>query len=201
MRNKNAGCQNSIENFAEIINFNFSADTAGFDVSALLDVSASNLSSSPRIGSRRVSSSYSSALLVESFEFTGVDSAMLGSTGTGSSPALSNTVVTLNVENKFSVDLTHMVPIKHSSTKRISYRKTYISKKQSGSLKSKVNRHSNQERECAKSEVLGSGVRSIHNGGQEHAKTEEITQGAVNSRTLRAKNNWIAARASQNVEW
>ena len=201
MRNKNASRQNNIENFAEIINFNFSADTAGFDVSALLDVSASNLSSSPRIGSRRVSSSYSSALLVESFEFTGVDSAMLGSTGTGSSPALSNTVVTLNVENKFSVDLTHMVPIKHSSTKRISYRKTYISKKQSGSLKSKVNRHSNQERECAKSEVLGSGVRSIHNGGQEHAKTEEITQGAVNSRTLRAKNNWIAARASQNVEW
>jgi hypothetical protein len=140
-------------------------------------------------------------LLVESFELAGVDSAMLGSTGTGSSPALSNTVVTLNVENKLSVDLTHMVPIKHSSTKRISYRKTYISKEQSRSLNSEVNRYSNQERECAKSEVLGSGVRSIHDGGQEHAKTEEISQGAVNSRTLRAKNNWIAARASQNVEW
>lgn len=201
MRNKNAGCQNSIENFAEIINFNFSIDGAGFDASALFDVTASNLSSSSRIRSGRVSSSYSSALLVESFEFTGVDSAMLGSTRTGSSPALSNTVMTFNVENKFSVDLTHIFPIKHSRTERISYSKTYISKEQSGSLNSKVNRYSNQECECAKSEVLGSGVRSIHNGGQEHAKTEEISQGAVNSRTLRAKNNWIAARASQNVEW
>ena len=201
MRNKNASCQNSIENFAEIINFNFSIDSAGFDASALFDVTASNLSSSSRIRSGRVSSSYSSTLLVESFEFAGVNSAMLGSTRTGSSPALSNTVVTLNVENKFSVDLTHVFPIKHSSTKRISYRKTYISKEQSRSLDSEVNRYSNQERECAKSEVLGSGVRSIHDGGQEHAKTEEISQGAVNSRTLRAKNNWIAARASQNVEW
>jgi len=201
MRNKNAGCQNSIENFAEIINFNFSIDGAGFDASALFDVTASNLSSSSRIRSGRVSSSYSSALLVESFEFTGVDSAMLGSTRTGSSPALSNTVMTFNVENKFSVDLTHIFPIKHSRTERISYSKTYISKEQSGSLDSNVNRYGNQERECAKSDVLGSGVRSIHNDGQEHAKTEEISQGAVNSRTLRAKNNWIAARASQNVEW
>ena len=201
MRNKNAGCQNSIENFAEIINFNFSIDGAGFDASALFDVTASNLSSSSRIRSGRVSSSYSSALLVESFEFTGVDSAMLGSTRTGSSPALSNTVMTFNVENKFSVDLTHIFPIKHSRTERISYSKTYISKEQSGSLDSNVNRYGNQERESAKSEVLGSGVRSIHNGGQEHAKAEEISQGAVNSRTLRAKNNWIAARASQNVEW
>ena len=201
MRNKNAGCQNSIENFAEIINFNFSDNSAGFDASALFDVTASNLSSSSRIRSGRVSSSYSSALLVESFEFTGVDSAMLGSTRTGSSPALSNTVMTFNVENKFSVDLTHIFPIKHSRTERISYSKTYISKEQSGSLDSNVNRYGNQERECAKSDVLGSGVRSIHNDGQEHAKTEEISQGAVNSRTLRAKNNWIAARASQNVEW
>jgi len=201
MRNKNAGCQNSIENFAEIINFNFSIDGAGFDASALFDVTASNLSSSSRIRSGRVSSSYSSALLVESFEFAGVDSAMLGPTRTGSSPALSNTVMTFNVENKFSVDLTHIFPIKHSRTERISNSKTYISKEQSGSLDSNVNRYGNQERECAKSEVLGSGVRSIHNDGQEHAKTEEISQGAVNSRTLRAKNNWIAARASQNVEW
>ena len=201
MRNKNAGCQNSIENFAEIINFNFSIDSAGFDASALFNVTASNLSSSSRIRSGRVSSSYSSALLVESFEFAGVNSAMLGSTRTGSSPALSNTVMTFNVENKFSVDLTHIFPIKHSRTERISYSKTYISKEQSGSLDSNVNRYGNQERECAKSDVLGSGVRSIHNGGQEHAKAEEISQGAVNSRTLRAKNNWIAARASQNVEW
>ena len=201
MRNKNAGCQNSIENFAEIINFNFSIDSAGFDASALFNVTASNLSSSSRIRSGRVSSSYSSALLVESFEFAGVDSAMLGPTRTGSSPALSNTVMTFNVENKFSVDLTHIFPIKHSRTERISYSKTYISKEQSGSLDSNVNRYGNQERECAKSDVLGSGVRSIHNGGQEHAKAEEISQGAVNSRTLRAKNNWIAARASQNVEW
>ena len=99
MRNNYSNSKSYIEEFSQIINFNFTSDTS-LKTSALLDIAASNLSGSSRIRSRRVSSFNSTALLMKSFEFTGMNSSVLRSRGSSSSPAFNDSEITFYVENK-----------------------------------------------------------------------------------------------------
>jgi len=201
MKNNYTQSQSSIDVFGQIIDFNFAGNLSGINTSTIVDVGTSNLGSRSRIRSGRISSSDSTALLVKSFEFTGMNGAMLGSGRSGSSPTLCDSVVARDVENKFGVNFTDVVPVQNGSRKRISNSQTNISEEQSWSLNSKVHGCCDQKCECAESDVLGLGVRGIHNRGQEHSEAEDVSQSAVDSSALRAENNGITTGASQNVEW
>ncbi len=201
MKNNYTQSQSSIDVFGQIINFNFAGNLSGINASTIVDVGASNLGSRSRIRSGRISSSDSTALLVKSFEFTGMNGAMLGSGRSSSSPTLCDSMVAGDVENKFGVNFTDVVPVQNSSRKRISNSQTNISEKQSWSLNSKVDGCCNQKCECTESDVLDLGVRGIQNRREEHSKTEDVSHGAIDSRALRTKNNGIATSASQNGEW
>lgn len=201
MKNHYTQSQSCKDVFGQIINFNFAGNLFGLDASTIVDVVTSNLGSRSRIRSGRVSSSDSTALLVKTFEFTGMNGSMLGARRSSSSPTLCDSMVARNVENKLGMNFTDMVPVQNGSGKRISNCQTNIGKEQSGSLNSKVDGCCNQNCECTESDVLSLRVSGIQKRRQEHSKTEDVSQGAVDAGALRAKNNGIATSASQNGEW
>ncbi len=200
MRNNYSNTESYVEEFSQIINFNFTSDTS-FKTSALLDVAASNLSRSSRIGSRRVSSFNSTTLLMKSFKLAGMNSSVLRSRGSSSSPAFNDSKVTFYVENKFSINITNLLPIKDLGGEGVSNCQAKVGKDQSRSLNSKVYRGSNQENKSTEGEVFSSAVLGFQESCNQHPKTEEISQTAVNSRALGAKNNRISTDVNQIAEW
>ena len=201
MKNNYTQSQSSIDVFGQIIDFNFAGYFSGVDAAAIVDIGTGNLGSRSRIRSGRISSSDSTALLVKSFEFTGMNGAMLGSGRSSSSPTLCDSMVAGNVENKFGVNFTDVVPVQNGSRKRISNSQTNISEEQSRSLNSKVHGCCNQKCECTESDVFSLGVRGVQKRREEHSKTEDVSHSAIDPRALRTKNNGIATSASQNCEW
>lgn len=200
MRNNYSNSKSYIEEFSQIINFNFTSDTS-FKTSALLDIAASNLSGSSRIRSRRVSSFNSTALLMKSFEFTGMNSSVLRSRGSSSSPAFNDSEITFYVENKFSIKITNQLPIKDCGGEGVSNCQSKVGEDQSRSLNSKVDRGSNQENKSAKGEIFSAAVFGFKDCGNQHPKTEEIPQTTVNSRALGTENNQISTVVNQSAEW
>ena len=200
MRNKYSNSKSYIEEFSQIINFNFTSDTS-FETSALLDVAASNLSRSSRIGSRRVSSFNSATLLMKSFEFAGMNSSVLRSRGSSSSPAFNDSKITFYVENKFSIKITNLPPIEDCGGEGVSNCQSKVGKDQSRSLNSQVDRGSNQEDKSAKGEIFSAAVFGFKDCGNQHPKTEEISQTTVNSRALGTENNQISTVVNQSAEW
>ena len=201
MKNNYTQSQSSIDVFGQIVALNLAGNLSGVDTSSIVDVGSSNLGSRSGIGSGRISSSDSTALLVKTFKFTGMNSAMLGSGGSDSSPTLCDSMVARDVENKLGVNFTDVVPVQNGGRKRISNSQPNISEKQGWSLNSKVHGCCNQKCECTESDVLSLGVSGIQKRRKEHSKAEDVSQGAVDARALRTKNNGIATSASQNVEW
>lgn len=200
MRNNYSNCKSYIEEFSQIIDFNFTSQTF-FETRTLLDVAASNLSGSSRIRSRGVSSFNSTTLLMKSFKLAGMNSSVLRSRGSSSSPAFNDSEITCYIENKFSIKITNLPPIKDCGGEGVSNSQSKVGKDQSRSLNSKIDRGSNQEDKSAKGEVFSAGVFGFKDSGNQHPKTEEISQTAVNSRTLGAENNQISTVINQSAEW
>jgi len=201
MRSNNRQHQSGIEEFGQITYFNFASDSTFLKTSALLHIDTSNLGRRSRIRSRRARSFYSTALLVKSPKFTGMDSTMLRSRWSSSRPALDDSQLTIDVENKFGIDIANLAPIKNGCGEGISNCQGKIAKNQSWPLNSEVDRGGNEQGQCVKGKVFNTGVLGFNNCGQEQPKAEEISQTAVNSRALRSKNNGMAASFSQTVEW
>lgn len=201
MRNNYSSQQSCIEEFSQIINFNFASDSALLEACPLLHIEASNLSRGSRIRSRRVSSFYSASLLMKSSKFTGMNSAVLRSRGSSSSPAFDDSKWALYVENKFGIDITYLVPINGCGSEGISNSQAKIGKDQSRSLNSKVDRDSNQEDESAEGEIFSSAVLGFQKRGGQHPKAEEISQTAIDSRALSTKDNRIASGVNQSAEF
>jgi len=200
MRNNYHNSKSYIEEFSQIIHFNFTSDTS-FKASALLDIASSNLSRSPRIRSRRVGSFNSATLLIKSFEFTWMNSSVLRSRGSSSRPAFNNSKVTAYVENKFSINITNLPPIKDCGGEGVSNCQSKVGEYQSRSLNSQVDRGSNQENKSAKREIFSAAVFGFKDCSNQHSKTEEISQTTVNSRALGTKYDRIPANFNQSAEW
>ena len=201
MRNNYSNSKSYIEEFSQIINFNFTSDSSLLETSALLHIKASNLSRRSRIRPGRVSSFNSTTLLMKSFKLAGMNSSMLRSRGSSSSPAFNDSKVTFYVENKFSINITNLLPIKDLGGEGVSNCQAKVGKDQSRSLNSKVDRGSNQENKSTEGEVFSAAVLGFQESCNQHPKTEEISQTAVNSRALGAKNNRISTDVNQIAEW
>ena len=201
MRNNYSNTESYVEEFSQIINFNFASDSSLLETSALLHIKASNLSRRSRIRPGRVSSFNSTTLLMKSFKLAGMNSSVLRSRGSSSSPAFNDSKVTFYVENKFSINITNLYPIKDLGGEGVSNCQAKVGKDQSRSLNSKVYRGSNQENKSTEGEVFSSAVLGFQESCNQHPKTEEISQTAVNSRALGAKNNRISTDVNQIAEW
>lgn len=201
MRNNDAQTKSDVREFRQTVDLDFARNSNVINSSAFLHEASSDLRSSARIGSRRISRSNSSSLLVKTTKFAGMNGAMLRSGGTSSGPAFGDAMVAGDVEDKLSIDLADVAPIKDGGSERVSYRYTYIRKEQSWSLNSEEDRGRKHYRKNAESEVFTLTISGINNGRKEHSKTEEITQSAVHARSMRSKDNRISTGASQNVEW
>ena len=201
MRNNYSNTESYVEEFSQIINFNFASDSSLLETSALLHIKASNLSRRSRIRPGRVSSFNSTTLLMKSFKLAGMNSSMLRSRGSSSSPAFNDSKVTFYVENKFSINITNLLPIKDLGGEGVSNCQAKVGKDQSRSLNSKVDRGSNQENKSAKGEVFSAAVLGFQESSNQHPKTEEISQTTVNSRALGTKDDRISADVNQIAEW
>lgn len=201
MRNNYSNTESYVEEFSQIINFNFASDSSLLETSALLHIKASNLSRRSRIRSRRVSSFNSTTLLMKSFKLAGMNSSVLRSRGSSSSPAFNDSKVTFYVENKFSINITNLLPIKDLGGEGVSNCQAKVGKDQSRSLNSKVDRGSNQENKSTEGEVFSAAVLGFQESSNQHPKTEEISQTTVNSRALGTKNDRISADVNQIAEW
>ena len=201
MRNNYSNSKSYIEEFSQIINFNFASDSSLLETSALLHIKASNLSRRSRIRPGRVSSFNSTTLLMKSFKLAGMNSSVLRSRGSSSSPAFNDSKVTFYVENKFSINITNLYPIKDLGGEGVSNCQAKVGKDQSRSLNSKVDRGSNQENKSTEGEVFSAAVLGFQESSNQHPKTEEISQTTVNSRALGAKNNRISTDVNQIAEW
>ena len=200
MRNNYSNTESYVEEFSQIINFNFTSDTS-FKTSALLHIKASNLSRRSRIRPGRVSSFNSTTLLMKSFKLAGMNSSMLRSRGSSSSPAFNDSKVTFYVENKFSINITNLLPIKDLGGEGVSNCQAKVGKDQSRSLNSKVDRGSNQENKSTEGEVFSAAVLGFQESSNQHPKTEEISQATVNSRALGTKDDRISTDVNQIAEW
>ncbi len=201
MRNNYSNTESYVEEFSQIINFNFASDSSLLETSALLHIKASNLSRRSRIRPGRVSSFNSTTLLMKSFKLAGMNSSVLRSRGSSSSPAFNDSKVTFYVENKFSINITNLYPIKDLGGEGVSNCQAKVGKDQSRSLNSKVDRGSNQENKSAKGEVFSAAVLGFQESSNQHPKTEEISQTTVNSRALGTKDDRISTDVNQIAEW
>ena len=201
MRNNYSNTESYVEEFSQIINFNFASDSSLLETSALLHIKASNLSRRSRIRPGRVSSFNSTTLLMKSFKLAGMNSSVLRSRGSSSSPAFNDSKVTFYVENKFSINITNLYPIKDLGGEGVSNCQAKVGKDQSRSLNSKVDRGSNQENKSTEGEVFSSAVLGFQESCNQHPKTEEISQTAVNSRALGTKDDRISTDVNQIAEW
>jgi len=201
MRNNYSNTESYVEEFSQIINFNFASDSSLLETSALLHIKASNLSRRSRIRSRRVSSFNSTTLLMKSFKLAGMNSSVLRSRGSSSSPAFNDSKVTFYVENKFSINITNLYPIKDLGGEGVSNCQAKVGKDQSRSLNSKVYRGSNQENKSTEGEVFSAAVLGFQESSNQHPKTEEISQTTVNSRALGTKDDRISTDVNQIAEW
>ena len=201
MRNNYSNTESYVEEFSQIINFNFTSDSSLLETSALLHIKASNLSRRSRIRPGRVSSFNSTTLLMKSFKLAGMNSSVLRSRGSSSSPAFNDSKVTFYVENKFSINITNLYPIKDLGGEGVSNCQAKVGKDQSRSLNSKVDRGSNQENKSAKGEVFSAAVLGFQESSNQHPKTEEISQATVNSRALGTKDDRISTDVNQIAEW
>ena len=200
MRDNYSNSKSYIEEFSQIINFNFTSDTS-FKTFALLDIEARNLSRRSRIRPGRVSSFNSTTLLMKSFKLAGMNSSVLRSRGSSSSPAFNDSKVTFYVENKFSINITNLLPIKDLGGEGVSNCQAKVGKDQSRSLNSKVDRGSNQENKSTEGEVFSAAVLGFQESSNQHPKTEEISQTTVNSRALGTKDDRISTDVNQIAEW
>jgi len=201
MRNNYSNTESYVEEFSQIINFNFASDSSLLETSALLHIKASNLSRRSRIRPGRVSSFNSTTLLMKSFKLAGMNSSVLRSRGSSSSPAFNDSKVTFYVENKFSINITNLLPIKDLGGEGVSNCQAKVGKDQSRSLNSKVDRGSNQENKSTEGEVFSAAVLGFQESSNQHPKTEEISQTTVNSRALGTKDDRISADVNQIAEW
>ena len=201
MRNNYSNTESYVEEFSQIINFNFASDSSLLETSALLHIKASNLSRRSRIRPGRVSSFNSTTLLMKSFKLAGMNSSVLRSRGSSSSPAFNDSKVTFYVENKFSINITNLLPIKDLGGEGVSNCQAKVGKDQSRSLNSKVDRGSNQENKSTEGEVFSSTVLGFQESSNQHPKTEEISQTTVNSRALGTKDDRISTDVNQIAEW
>ncbi len=201
MRNNYSNTESYVEEFSQIINFNFASDSSLLETSALLHIKASNLSRRSRIRPGRVSSFNSTTLLMKSFKLAGMNSSMLRSRGSSSSPAFNDSKVTFYVENKFSINITNLYPIKDLGGEGVSNCQAKVGKDQSRSLNSKVYRGSNQENKSTEGEVFSAAVLGFQESSNQHPKTEEISQTTVNSRALGTKDDRISTDVNQIAEW
>ena len=201
MRNNYSNTESYVEEFSQIINFNFASDSSLLETSALLHIKASNLSRRSRIRPGRVSSFNSTTLLMKSFKLAGMNSSVLRSRGSSSSPAFNDSKVTFYVENKFSINITNLLPIKDLGGEGVSNCQAKVGKDQSRSLNSKVDRGSNQENKSTEGEVFSSAVLGFQESSNQHPKTEEISQTTVNSRALGTKDDRISTDVNQIAEW
>ena len=201
MRNNYSNTESYVEEFSQIINFNFASDSSLLETSALLHIKASNLSRRSRIRPGRVSSFNSTTLLMKSFKLAGMNSSVLRSRGSSSSPAFNDSKVTFYVENKFSINITNLYPIKDLGGEGVSNCQAKVGKDQSRSLNSKVYRGSNQENKSTEGEVFSAAVLGFQESSNQHPKTEEISQTAVNSRALGTKDDRISTDVNQIAEW
>jgi hypothetical protein len=138
---------------------------------------------------------------MKSFEFTGMNSSVLRSRGSSSSPAFNDSKVTFYVENKFSINITHLLPIKDRGSEGVSNCQAKVGKGQSRSLNSQVDRGSNQENKSTEGEVFSAAVLGFQESSNQHPKTEEISQTTVNSRALGTKDDRISTDVNQIAEW
>ena len=201
MRNNYSNTESYVEEFSQIVNFNFTSDSSLLETSALLHIKASNLSRRSRIRPGRVSSFNSTTLLMKSFKLAGMNSSVLRSRGSSSSPAFNDSKVTFYVENKFSINITNLLPIKDLGGEGVSNCQAKVGKDQSRSLNSKVDRGSNQENKSTEGEVFSAAVLGFQESSNQHPKTEEISQTTVNSRALGTKDDRISADVNQIAEW
>ena len=201
MRNNYSNTESYVEEFSQIVNFNFASDSSLLETSALLHIKASNLSRRSRIRPGRVSSFNSTTLLMKSFKLAGMNSSVLRSRGSSSSPAFNDSKVTFYVENKFSINITNLLPIKDLGGEGVSNCQAKVGKDQSRSLNSKVYRGSNQENKSTEGEVFSVAVLGFQESSNQHPKTEEISQTTVNSRALGTKDDRISADVNQIAEW
>ena len=201
MRNNYSNTESYVEEFSQIINFNFASDSSLLETSALLHIKASNLSRRSRIRPGRVSSFNSTTLLMKSFKLAGMNSSVLRSRGASSSPAFNDSEITFYVENKFSIKITNLPPIKDCGGEGVSNCQSKVGEDQSRSLNSKVDRGSNQENKSAEGEVFSAAVLGFQKSCNQHPKTEDISQTAVNSRALGTKDDRISANVNQSAEW
>jgi len=201
MRNNYSNTESYVEEFSQIINFNFASDSSLLETSALLHIKASNLSRRSRIRPGRVSSFNSTTLLMKSFKLAGMNSSVLRSRGSSSSPAFNDSKVTFYVENKFSININNLLPIKDLGGEGVSNCQAKVGKDQSRSLNSKVDRGSNQENKSTEGEVFSAAVLGFQESSNQHPKTEEISQTTVNSRALGTKDDRISTDVNQIAEW
>lgn len=174
------------------VTFPIKLDSLASNLSSVINSDPRNMSSSSRIGFGGVRGFDFEGAALHSTKVTGMDSSMLRSRGSYSSPATDRSMLRIDSKNELSLKIIHIAPIKNDGGEGILDSDSEISKENAWSLNTSENREAQKSHDCGESDIGASGVIAICKCGVEHACTEDVTEYGVNNSSSSAEDFRVA---------
>ena len=172
----------------DVVTFPLMLDNLASNFCSVINSDPRNMSSSSRIGFGGVCSFDCEGTALHFPKVTGMDSSMLRSRGSYSSPATDRTMLRIDSENELRLEIIHIAPIKNDGGEGILDSDSEISKENAWSLNTSENREAQKSYDCGESNIGANGVITIYKCGVEHASTEDVTEHGVNNSSSSAED-------------
>lgn len=183
----------TVSNEPRVMVFPNVLDVLASDFLSFIDFNSSDMGSSTRIRARGVRGFDFEGAALHSTKVTGMDSSMLRSRGSYSSPATDWAMLRIDSKDELSLKIIHIAPIKNDGGEGILDSDSEISKENAWSLKTSENREAQKNHYCGESKIGACGVIAICKCGVEHASTEDVTEHGVNNSTSSAEDFRVTA--------
>ena len=183
----------TVSNEPRVMVFPNVLDFLASDFLSLINSYASDMSSGSRIGFGGVSGLDLKGTSLHSAKVSGMNSSMLRSRGSYSSPATDGTMFRGDGKYEFRLEIDHIVPIKDDSRKGIFDSDSKVGKEDAGSLNAGVDREAQENHDCCKGNICPCGVIAIGECCVEHAGTEDVTKNCVDECASSAKDLGVTA--------
>ena len=161
--------------------------------SPLIDSQLRNMSSRAGVRARGVSSFDFKGAALLATKVSGMNSSMLRSRGSYSSPATDGTMFRGDGKYEFRLEIDHIVPIKDDSRKGIFDSDSKVGKEDDGSLNAGVDREAQENHDCCEGNICPCGVIAIGECCVEHAGAEDVTKNCVDECASSAKDLGVTA--------
>jgi len=171
-----------------VVTFPIMLDALASNFGSVSNSDPRNMSSSSRIGFGGVRGFDFEGAALHSTKVTGMDSSMLRSRGSYSSPATDWAMLRIDSKDELSLKIIHIAPIKNDGGEGILDSDSEISKENAWSLNTSENREAQKNHYCGESKIGACGVIAICKCGVEHASTEDVTEHGVNNSTSSAED-------------